>query len=290
MPAALELRARRSVLFVPASNARAMEKARGLACDGVILDLEDSVAPEMKAAARDAAVAAVAAGFGDREVAIRCNGLDTPWGLDDLAAAARAGPDAVLAPKVRSAADVEALVRALSPAPPETRLWAMIETAEGVLNLEAIAAASKGGRLEGLVLGPNDLSAELRLRPSPDRAALRPVLSRIIVAARAFGLAALGGAFNAFEDDDAFERECGEDAAFGFDGKTLIHPRQIAIANRVFSPSPEETAWARAVVDAFAAPDAQGRGAIRLRGRMIERLHLKEAQRVLAFSGRAAGP
>ena len=281
---------RRSLLFVPASNPRAIEKARGLACDGVVLDLEDSVVEEAKPAARQAAIQAIGAGFGDREVILRCNGLDTPWGEADLRAAATAGPHGVLIPKVRGVDDILACDRLLAAAPAQTRLWAMIETAEGVLNLEAIAAASKGGRLEGLVLGPNDLSAELRLRPSPDRAALRPVLSRIIVAARAFGLAALGGAFNAFEDDDAFERECGEDAAFGFDGKTLIHPRQIAIANRVFSPSPEETAWARAVVDAFAAPDAQGRGAIRLRGRMIERLHLKEAQRVLAFSGRAAGP
>ena len=284
MPAALELRPRRSVLFVPASNARAMEKARGLACDGVILDLEDSVAPEMKAAARDAAVAAVAAGFGDREVAIRCNGLDTPWGLDDLAAAARAGPDAVLAPKVRSAAEVEALVRALSPAPPETRLWAMIETAHAVLNLREIAEAGAPGRLEALVLGPNDLAVDLRLPPVADRPAMAPILSQLAVAARAFGLAALDGAYNAFEDDAGFEAECRQALAFGFDGKTLIHPRQIEACNRIFSPSAEDVAWAQAVVAAFAAPEAEGRGAIRLEGRMIERLHLDQAQRTLRLA------
>ena len=284
MPAALELRPRRSVLFVPASNARAMEKARGLACDGVILDLEDSVAPEMKAAARDAAVAAVAAGFGDREVAIRCNGLDTPWGLDDLAAAARAGPDAVLAPKVRSAAEVEALVRALSPAPPETRLWAMIETAHAVLNLREIAEAGAPGRLEALVLGPNDLAVDLRLPPVAGRPAMGPILSQLAVAARAFGLAALDGAYNAFEDDAGFEAECRQALAFGFDGKTLIHPRQIEACNRIFSPSAEDVAWAQAVVAAFAAPEAEGRGAIRLEGRMIERLHLDQAQRTLRLA------
>ena len=284
MPAAHDLRARRSVLFVPASNARAIEKARGLACDGVILDLEDSVAPEMKAAARDAAVAAVAEGFGGRETAIRCNGLDTPWGLDDLAAAARAGPDAVLAPKVRSAGDVAGLDAALASAPPGTRLWAMIETAQAVLNLKEIAAWAPAGRLGALVLGPNDLAADLRLPSAAGRAAMAPILSQLAVAARAFGLTVLDGAFNAFEDDAGFEAECWQAAAFGFDGKTLIHPRQIEACNRAFSPSPEDVAWAEAVVAAFAAPEAEGRGAIRLDGRMIERLHLAQAQRTLRLA------
>ncbi len=283
MTAALDPRARRSVLFVPASNPRAVEKARTLACDAVILDLEDSVAPEMKAAARDAALAAAAAGFGDREVVIRCNGLDTPWGGDDLAAAALAGPHAVLAPKARSAADVAALERALSAAPERTRLWLMIESAEAVLNLREIAAAS--GRLVALVLGPNDLSLEMRLPSVPGRPALVPILSQLAVAARAHGLAALDGVYSAFEDDAGFAAECRQAADFGFDGKTLIHPRQIEPCNRAFSPSADEVAWAEAVIAAFAAPAAQGKGAIRLQGRMVERLHLVQAERTLRLAG-----
>ena len=277
-------RPRRSMLYVPASNPRAIEKARGLPCDGVILDLEDSVAPDAKAAARTAAAAAIAAGFGGREVILRCNGADTPWGSDDLDMAAAAGPDGVLIPKARNAGDIEANDGRLADAPPSIRLWAMVETAEGVMNLEHIARAAIGRRLVGLVLGPNDLAAELRLRPAPDRAPLLPIISRMVVAARTFGLAALGGPFNAFEDAAGFEAECRQDAAFGFDGKTLIHPAQIEIANRAFSPSPEELAWARAVVEAFAAPEAAGKGAIRLQGRMVERLHLDDARRVLALA------
>jgi len=274
-------RPRRSMLFVPASNSRAIDKARGLPCDGVVLDLEDSVGPDAKVAARAAAAAAIAAGFGGREVILRCNGADTPWGPADLEMAVAAGPDGVLIPKVRTVHDVDAGCRRLESAPSPTRLWAMIETAEGLVNLDRIAQASSGSRLAGLVLGPNDLSAELRLRPTPDRAPLLPVVSRMVIAARAFGLAALGGAFNAFDDGAGFEAECRQDAAFGFDGKTLIHPAQIEAANRIFSPSPEELAWARAVIEAFDAPDAQDKGAIRLQGRMIERLHLAQARRLL---------
>jgi citrate lyase subunit beta/citryl-CoA lyase len=272
------------VLFVPASNARALEKARTLDADVFVIDLEDAVAEEAKAEARAAAQQAIRTGFGGREVILRCNGLDTPWGEADLAAAAATRPDGVLIPKVRRPDDILAAERLLGGAPPELRIWAMVETAAGVLALPEIASTAVGGRLGGLVLGPNDLGAELRLRPGPDRAALAPILSQMVVAARAFGLAALGGAYNAFEDDAGLERECLQDAAFGFDGKTLIHPRQIAIANRIFSPTPEEIAWARAVVDAFAAPDAAGRGALRLQGRMVERLHLKDAERLLARS------
>ena len=276
-------RPRRSMLYVPASNPRAIEKARDLPCDGVILDLEDSVAPDAKAAARTAAAAAIAAGFGGREVILRCNGADTPWGSDDLDMAVAAGPDGVLVPKARDAADIEAGARRLAAAPVRTRLWVMVETAEGVLNLGRIANASP--RLAALVLGPNDLAIALRLRPAPDRAPLLPILSRMVVAARAHGLAALGGPFNAFEDRPGFEAECRQDAAFGFDGKTLIHPAQIEAANRLFSPSPEDVAWARAVVEAFAAPEAQDKGAIRLQGRMVERLHLGDARRTLALAG-----
>ena len=277
-------RPRRSLLYVPASNARAIEKARTLASDGVILDLEDSVAPEAKAAAREAARAAIAAGFGGREVIVRCNGPETDWGADDLDMAIAAGPDGVLLPKARSVEDIEVYGRRLVAAPPHTRLWAMVETAQGVLNLEQIAGTARTHRLAALVLGPNDLGAELRLKPAPGRAPLLPILSRMVVAARAHGLAALGGTYNAFEDVTGFEAECRQDAAFGFDGKTLIHPAQIEIANHLFSPSPEELAWARAVVEAFAAPEATGKGAIRLQGRMVERLHLEDARRVLALA------
>ena len=277
-------RPRRSALFVPASNPRALAKARELQCDAVLLDLEDSAAPEAKQAAREAARTAIGEGFGPREVVVRCNGLDTAWGAQDLAMVAAAGPDAVLAPKGRSAEDVAALDAALAATPARTRIWAMIETPQAVLELAAIAAAARGTRLEALVLGPNDLSAELRLRKSSGRAPLHPILSQIVIAARAHGLLALGGAFNAFEDQAGFEAECHEEAAFGFDGKTLIHPRQIEAANRIFSPSPEEIAWAEAVVAAFAAPEAQGKGAIRLGSEMVERLHLRDAERILRIA------
>ena len=276
-------RPRRSVLYIPASNPRAIEKARSLPCDSVILDLEDSVAPDAKAAARTGAAAAIAAGFGGREVILRCNGADTPWGPDDLDMAVVAAPDGVLVPKARDAKDIETYAQRLAGSGARTRLWAMIETAEAVMNLDRLASASS--RLAALVLGPNDLSVALRLRPAPDRAPLLPILSQMVVAARAHGLAALGGPFNAFGDALGFEAECRQDAAFGFDGKTLIHPAQIEAANRLFSPSPEDLAWARAVVEAFAAPETHDKGAIRLQGRMVERLHLDDARRTLALYG-----
>jgi citrate lyase subunit beta/citryl-CoA lyase len=278
------LRLRRSVLFTPASNARAVEKARSLDCDAVVLDLEDSVAPEAKPAAREAAIAALAEGFGGREVIVRCNGIDTPWGLVDLQALAEAGPDAVLAPKVRSAADIEALDGALVAAPASTRLWAMIETPQAVLNLKEIASASGRTRLALLTLGPNDLAAELRLKPAYLRPVMRPILVELALTARAFGLAVLGGAATDLDDLEAFEADCVEEAGLGYDGKTLVHPSQIGPANRAFSPSPDEIAWARKVVAAFAAPEAAGKGALRLEGRMVEHLHLRDAERVLALA------
>ena len=276
-----QLRPRRSLLYVPASNARALDKARTLPCDGVILDLEDSVAPEAKDAARAAAVAAVRGGFGGREVVVRCNGLETAWGQADLEALAEAAPDAVLAPKVSSAAEVLAYDRALAAS---TRLWIMVETARAVLNLREIVQTAAGTRLEALVLGPNDLSADLRLKGPIARAGLKTTLLHMNIAARAHGLAALGGVYNAIDDAAGFEAECAEEAGLGLDGKTLIHPGQIEIANRAFSPSAEEIAWAKAVVAAFAAPEADGKGAIRLDGRMVERLHLKAAERILRMA------
>jgi len=276
-----EFRPRRSLLFAPASNARALQKAGELACDGVIVDLEDSVAPEAKAAARQAAAEALARGFGARTRVLRCNGLDTAWAAEDIEAAARVTPDAVLVPKVRSADDILAWDRALQGAPAQTRLWAMIETPQAVLELAQVAAAARTTRLAALVLGLNDLMLELRAR---DRAGFQPVLLQAVLAARAHGLLAFDSVFNAFEDEAGLLAECRRAADLGFDGKTLIHPRQIEPCNRAFSPSPEEAAWARRVVEAFAAPEAAGKGAIRLEGRMVERLHLIQAQRVLKLA------
>ncbi|HEY1752271.1 MAG TPA: CoA ester lyase [Caulobacteraceae bacterium] len=279
------VRPRRSALYMPASNARAVEKARTLACDVVILDLEDAVAPEMKPDARAAAVAAVqAGGFGRREVAIRVNGLSTPWGADDLAAAGEAGPDAVLVPKVNSAADVAAYDAALAAAPAKTRLWAMIETCPAMFELMPIAAAGASTRLAALVMGVNDLAKEMKARQTPGREAFLPFLSQAVAAARAHGLVIFDGVHNEIDDLAALEAVCRQGAEFGFDGKSLIHPSHLDICNRVFAPPPEEVAWAGAVVEAFALPENQGRGALRVHGRLAEHLHLAEAHRLLGLA------
>ena len=270
---------RRSVLFMPASNPRAMTKARDLPCDAVILDLEDAVAPEAKDAARAAALAAAAEGFGARACAVRINALDTPWGAADAAALVGApGVAAVGVPKVASAADVLA-VRAMLGAdgPP---IWAMIETCEAILRLAEIVAAGAG--LELLIAGTNDLAKAMRCRPGAAREPLVPALAQMVIAARSAGLVVLDGVCNAIGDEPRLAAECAQGAMLGFDGKTLIHPGQIAAANAAFGPSAEELDWARAVVAAFAAPEAAGKGAIRLDGAMVERLHLAEAERLLA--------
>ena len=281
-PEELHQRPVRSVLYVPASNPRAIDKARGLPCDVVFLDLEDAVAPEMKVAARRNAIEAVkAGGFGERLVMIRCNHLKSEWGPADWAAAAGAGPDAVLAPKVSDAGELMACERALGGAPARTGLWVMIETATAVLNLREIAGCARDSRLQAMTCGCNDLMAELRCRRTPDRAPLLPALAMSVAAARANGLLVFDGVFNDFADAEGFEAECRQAADFGFDGKTLIHPSQIEACNRIFSPSEEKVAWARAVVAAFDAPEAHGKGVVSLDGEMIERLHLAEARRVL---------
>src|SRR5580704_10612116 len=278
-------RPRRSALYMPASNARAVEKARALPCDVVILDLEDAVAPEMKPAARDAAVAAVkAGGFGRREVAIRVNGLGTPWGADDLAAAAEAGPDAIVVPKVNSAADVAVYDAALKGAPARTMLWAMIETCPAMFALDGIGAASGATRLAAFVMGVNDLAKEMKARQTPGREAFLPFLSQAVAAARAYGLVALDGVHNEIDDLAALEAVCRQGADFGFDGKSLIHPSHLETCNRAFAPPPEEVAWAGAVVTAFANPETEGKGALRVNGRLAEHLHLSEAQRLLALA------
>lgn len=286
-------RPRRSALYMPASNAKAVEKARTLDADVIILDLEDAVAPEMKPAAREAAVAAVkAGGFGSREVVIRVNGIDTPWGVEDLAAAAEAGPDAVLVPKVNDAADVRLYDQHLNAAPPSTRLWTMIETAKAAFHLWEIAEARHGTRLSTWVMGVNDFAKEMRARQTPDRAPFLPLLTLSVAAARAHGLMILDGVHNDIEDLAALEAVCVQGVDFGFDGKTLIHPKHLEICNRVFSPSPEDVAWSHAVIAAFNAPENAGKGALRVDGKMAERLHLAQAERLVAvaeaISGRSA--
>lgn len=279
------IRPMRSALFLPASNPRAIEKARGLPADAVILDLEDAVAPEAKAEARAAAVAAVnAGGFAAPTLAVRVNALDTEWGAGDLAAIAASRADAVLVPKVATAEDIELYHAELAAAPPEMRLWAMIETCRAVSQLQAIADMAARTRLAALVVGTNDLALELRARPAADRSGLVPYLALAVAAARAGGIAALDGVCNDFTDLDRFAAECAQGRALGFDGKSLIHPAQIAPCNAAFGPDAEEVARARAIVAAFGDPENAGKGAIRVEGRMVERLHLREAERVLALA------
>jgi len=275
-------RPRRSVLYLPGSNARAIEKARTLACDVVILDLEDSVAPEAKAAARALACEAVrAGGFGPRELVIRANGLDTPWGAADLAAAAEAAPDAVLVPKAGSPDDLAACRKALGAATP---LWAMIETCKAVVALDALGRASAAEGVACWVIGTNDLVKEMRCRPGPDRAPLLPALALSVMAARAHGLDILDGVYNDIPDLAGLERECRQGADLGFDGKSLIHPTHLEIANRAFSPEPDAVAWAQTVARAFDLSENADKGVIKVEGRMVERLHLAQAQRLIAVA------
>jgi citrate lyase subunit beta/citryl-CoA lyase len=279
------VRPRRSVLYVPASNARALEKARTLAADAIIVDLEDAVAPAVKAEARDRAVAAIAAGgFGEREVVLRVNGADTPWGADDLRAAARAGADAVLLPKVESAqqvTDAEWLL-ADAGAPETLRLWAMIETPRGVLAAPVIAAATP--RLACLVAGTSDLVKDLGARHTAGRAEVLPALGLLLLAARAHGLAALDGVHLDLADDAGLEAACRQARDLGFDGKTLVHPRSIAIANRAFAPSAEDVAAARAIIAAHAEAERAGQGVAVVDGRLVERLHVERARAVVALA------
>ncbi|MDB5474597.1 MAG: citrate lyase beta subunit [Phenylobacterium sp.] len=275
-------RPRRSALYMPGGNARALEKARSLPADVVILDLEDSVAPDAKAEARAVACEAVkAGGFGPREVVVRVNGLDTPWGADDLAAAATAGPDAILLPKVSSPEDVAIAGARIGG---RTRLWAMIETCQAVFRLDALGAASREHGVDVWVIGGNDLVKEMRCRPGADRAPLLPALAMSVMAARAHGLAILDGVYNDIPDLDGLAAECAQGQAFGFDGKSLIHPSHLAAANAAFTPAEDEVAWARSVVTAYAAPENAGKGVLKIDGRMVERLHLAQAERLIAVA------
>lgn len=278
----ISARPRRSALYLPASNARAVEKARALACDVVILDLEDAVAPDAKDEARDGAVAAVkAGGFGGREVVIRVNGLDTPWGAADLAAAAEARPDAVLFPKVSTPEDLSAARVRLGE---ETPLWAMIETCAAIFRLDALAAESANVDVGAWVIGSNDLAKEMRCALDVERAPLMTALTLSLMAARAHGLAILDGVFNDIADTDGLARQCAQGVALGFDGKTLIHPSQVEAANAAFTPDPAAVGWARTVVAAFAQAENAGRGVLKVEGRMVERLHLAEARRLIGVA------
>lgn len=285
----LPFKPRRTALYLPAINARAVAKARTLPVDIVILDLEDAVAPERKEEARNAAVAAAQeGGFGDRELIIRANGLDTPWRRDDLVAAARSGADGVLVPKVGSAADIARCEELLRDAPAGLSLWAMIETCAAVVALPAIAAAAEGSRLAAMVLGTNDLAKEMRAALTPDRLAFLPILTSAVIAARAHGLIVLDGVCNDFQDIDRFEAECRQGLVLGFDGKTIIHPRQVDPCNAVYSPTPDEVRWAERIITAFDAPDHAGKGVVQIDGQMVERLHLDDARRVQATAAAIA--
>ena len=280
MSTAATARPRRSVLYMPGSKPRALEKARTLPADSLILDLEDAVPPAEKVAARQTIAQALAqGGYGAREIVIRINGLDTEWGANDLAAAAACKPDAILVPKVETAAqvrDIEArLAGASGPA-----IWAMMETPLGMLNAAEIAAASP--RLACMVMGTNDLVKELGARHAPGRASVITGLGLCLLAARAHGLAIIDGVYNAFKDADGLRAECRQGLEMGFDGKTLIHPAQIAIANQVFAPSEDEIATARRQVEAFAEVEAAGQAVAVVDGKIVENLHVATAKALLA--------
>ena len=286
---AMSIRPRRSVLYMPGSNARALEKARTLPADALILDLEDAVAPDAKEIARAQVCAAVTqGGYGRRELVIRVNGLSTPWGRDDLAAAAKAGPDAVLIPKVSSPGDVMIAARDLrdAGAPDTTRIWAMMETPQAILNADSIvrAALDPASRLAVLVMGTNDIAKETRARLVPGRAPMLAYLSICLAAARAYGVDIVDGVYNNLSDMEGFEAECRQGVELGMDGKTLIHPNQCGPANAIFAPSQAEVDWGKKIISAFDHPENASRGALQLDGRMVERLHAEMARRTVAIA------
>jgi citrate lyase subunit beta/citryl-CoA lyase len=290
----IEIRPRRSVLYMPGANARALEKARSLPADGIIIDLEDAVAPEAKEAARAQVAAAVGeGGYGAREVVIRVNAPETPWFEDDLAAAAKAGPDAVLIPKVSDPDTLTTVghrLRRLN-APGKVRVWAMIETPLAILRCEEIARAARDvdTRLACFVMGTNDLAKETRARQVAGRAPMLPGLATAVAAARAHDLDILDGVHNGLKDEAGLRAECEQGRDLGFDGKTLIHPNQIGPANEIFAPAPEEVEQSRAIIAAFERPENRGKGVISLEGRMVERMHAEIAARVVALAEAIAG-
>jgi citrate lyase subunit beta/citryl-CoA lyase len=274
---------RRSVLYMPSSNARALEKAKTIPADAIIFDLEDAVAPDAKELAREQACAAVASGeYGGRELTIRCNGLDTPWGADDLRAASAAGPAAVVVPKVAGAAHLAEVEKHLTG---DVRIWAMVETPAGVFSAREIAAVE---RVEAFIMGTNDLAKELRAALVPGRAPLLPHLATALLAAREAGIVALDGVYNDVKDLEGFEAECLQGMQMGFDGKTLVHPSQVDVANRVWAPSEAEIEQAEKVIAAFEEASRAGHGVVTVDGRMIENLHVDNARRTLAVAAALA--
>ena len=279
------VRPRRSVLYMPGANERALAKAEGLPADALILDLEDAVAPDAKAEARDRVCeAAVSDRYGSREVTIRVNGAGTPWHDDDLREVAAAGPAGVVVPKVDSAGAVHAIEKALeaSGAPDRTAIWAMLETPLAMLSAEEICAASE--RLTVLVMGTNDLAKELQAEHVPGRQPLLAGIGLCLLAARATGKVILDGVYNDITDADGFEAECRQGRELGFDGKTLIHPTQLEPCNRVFAPAADEVERAGRIIEAFEQAQAEGRGVVAVDGRMVENLHVEQARRTLALA------
>jgi citrate lyase subunit beta/citryl-CoA lyase len=277
-------RPRRSVLYMPAANERALEKAKDIQADALIFDLEDAVAPDSKEVAREQACAAAASSeYGNRELTIRCNGLDTPWGRDDVLAAAAAGPAAVVIPKVDGSSYLDEISELLNQggAPSSTQIWAMVETPIGILHVEEIA---RHERMSVMVLGTNDMAKELRASITADRQALLPYLAMCLLSARAAGVAILDGVYNDIKDESGFKDVCVQGAEMGFDGKTLIHPNQVAPTNEIFSPSLDELDFHRRIIEEFEAAEKEGRGVLTVDGKMIENLHVDEARRALAVA------
>ena len=279
------VRPRRSLLYMPGSNVRALEKAKGLGADGLILDLEDAVAPDAKAVAREQVCAAAASGeYGNREIAVRVNGLDTDWGEEDIAAAAKAGPDAILVPKISNAAMIAKAVELIEKhgASDKTKLWAMMETPEALLRADSVAGADP--RLTVLVMGTNDIAKELHCASVPGRMPLMTSLQLCVLAARMHGKVIIDGVYNDIKNDDGFRAECEQGRDLGFDGKTLIHPSQLAPCNEVYSPSDQELERARKIIAAFEEARKEGKAVVTVDGRMIESLHVENAQRIVGMA------
>ena len=286
MPATV--RPRRSVLFLPGGNPKALTKAKTIPADVLVFDLEDAVAAESKEAARRMTADAVAAraDYGDRELIVRINGLETRWAAGDIAAAVPAAPDGILVPKLSRPEDLRRIRAALraAGADPSLAIWAMMETPLAILNAGAICAvgADQGAPLAALVVGTNDLAAETEVRPGPDRSPMIPWLSTCVLAARAYDLAVIDGIYGDFNDADGFAAECAQARTLGMDGKAVIHPNQVEPCNAAFTPSPEEVAWARSILSAFDRPGTNGKDAVSLNGRTVEKLHARIARRMLA--------
>lgn len=281
------IRPRRSVLYMPGSNARALEKARSIPADALILDLEDAVAPDQKATARiQVAEAVKAGGYGGREVIIRINALDTPWGAHDLNTAINARPDAILVPKVEKVAHLREVALKVRAGGHPIAIWAMVETPLALLRIDEIAACANNSEIPlfAFVMGTNDLAKETRARFVSGRAPMLPWLTTAVLAARAYGLDVIDGVYNDFRNEEGFRTECMQGRDLGMDGKTLIHPGQVEIANEAFAPSAEEVERARAIIAAFALPENAGKGAISLDGRMVELLHAEMAKRTVALA------